>query len=661
MDSSKQSTQKKNEKQDQQKDGVNMCPKGEASGSNMDYESGDGITTPLTSDASRESSDLSDSAFEFEVERNWSMIFTDDNYSTDHDIRSNFSSSEESSETGASNGVISETESEVATSATTASPSTSVPGAKRMDTSSTLKFVQEETGNSVSTLKATETPMEGSFSFPDPIKNVDVGKQSILSKRADSSKRVAETPAENKTDQVGGNNPSFQLPKTHVLYGLMLLLSLDILVQILNGNSVLSNLRSSLYDSPEVADNDPMKTLTIIRYATKTETRYLPGETKTVELTVPYETVISEKDYDKTQDEKAEHQFNDEDTNNLVEKSRSSTKVLFTELFCNLKDDTISGVKSVSKYSSKMLEDASKSAYLIYHGSKRLNKEYTSVAQDGYEKLSNKVPSSWKTSSFVKAKSIKDSLCSLFDGFDGKSHVDLVKGYFKESVQDTFQNSISEVSKTFNKDNKRKFYDSIYKSIKYVDAAYINTISCLGNSIIDFYKSQDKNAVSNFMKDSRRVEFLEAIGDMFNSAQKTAKYLNQNTLSFLNNKYIGLRKLNGPLDRLKSKLVLGIKSLGEQTSDLKKSTIDFLDNEWNNEKSSFNMLKKKSFNFACETKEKVFGTDTLKKARYGGKKTWFNFKSKSKPISNSIFGEKINGFVKKPGFYIPFKFSFRFQ
>ncbi len=328
------------------------------SGAKMYSESD--VTTPQTSD-------LSDSAFNYDVERNWSVIFTDDNYSTDHDIRSNYSSSSEASEMDPTHSVISETESEGG-----ALPSTT-PSNKRRDTASTLKAVQEEAAaDSVSTLKEGPIPIDGSFSFPDPIKN-DVKKED------EAIEKHKVNMGENSKEKPDGS--SFQSfvdsHMHHLSYGIIVLVSLDILVQVLNGSSILGGLSGSLSDYSRKPYEEGLNTLTIIRYSTKTETHYLPGQTITVENTVPYETVIPKEEY----------QHHDQ----LV--GRLSSWELTSELFQNFREDTGEAYVSMSMKAANLWERASKNAYNIARQVKAYNySDSANALRDKSNQLVDKTP-----------------------------------------------------------------------------------------------------------------------------------------------------------------------------------------------------------------------------------------------------------------------------
>lgn len=323
------SKSKNNQKQQQNKQ--KKGPKQIMGSDNNRMQNESDITTPQTSD-------LSDSAFNYEVERNWSVIFTDDNYSTDHDIRSNYSSSSEGSEADGAHSVISETESEGGVVLSHA------PSNKRRDTASTLKAVQEETGgDSISTLKEGSNSVDGSFSFPDPIKNSKI----------DTEKNIEKTKKkETKSNKESSLKSTFPFQKIHLAYGacvIIYLLSIHLMVRLGTGSSILGILRSSLNENPR--HDDDLNTLTIIRYTTKTETLYLPGKTITVEKTVPYETVVPQ------------NQENYGGDGESV--GRSSSWELSNELLSNIKDDLGTAFESLELNAINLFKVASQNAFEV--------------------------------------------------------------------------------------------------------------------------------------------------------------------------------------------------------------------------------------------------------------------------------------------------------
>ncbi|CCH46559.1 hypothetical protein BN7_6152 [Wickerhamomyces ciferrii] len=308
------------------------------------HQSSSDVTTP-------QASDLSDSAFDYDVERNWSVIFSDDNFSTDHDIRSNYSSSSEewTASTGRSNtsGVISETDAETMSDAGS-SFSSPTNNKKKDHQFPILNTHDEEVDNSVTTLKEPAST-EGSFTFPDPIK---VEKMNL-----ELQNKVNEVTTEPSISDKLKNNLQFaQLSKLILAVALLLAVEIGRSYSSVGGDySLVPSLFSNIKGAEET-----INTLTIIRYTTKTETQYIPGETVYVETTVPYETVIPEIEY------------NNED---LAERKESLD--LIYDLFSNWKDDGSNAWKYIWEEANDAFDRASENANKVVQQTKEYDYQGT--------------------------------------------------------------------------------------------------------------------------------------------------------------------------------------------------------------------------------------------------------------------------------------------
>lgn len=235
--------------------------------------SSSGITTPP------ESSDpLSDSQFNYEIQNNWSVIFTDDNNSTDYDVRSNCSSSLDDAAVDNEMDVVSDTDSEY--------PAFKFLSSRKGvgQSNSTLKPVVETDSqeDSHATLRAATPDKQegGSYSFPDPLED-------------STHHSEPKSTAKDKASQTSSNRSLAPPPwvdnvKSYFVYAVLGLLVLDRSIQLFDLGLPSSKLFFAPRKDPQLTI-EPVTThvhdnaLTVTQIATKTETFFIPDTTTSIE------------------------------------------------------------------------------------------------------------------------------------------------------------------------------------------------------------------------------------------------------------------------------------------------------------------------------------------------------------------------------------------